>query len=188
MDLLRVFQSFLEKFYLSPKTLSLTSDSSQESSQNPQTLHHSSDGWCFGVYFSVLYSVVGKWVWPLGLYCPNLQSSLHFSHWWLIFGDIGGTKTVWVLTLMKDPSALSSINVNKYFPQPRSIRIKDGKKRQTEERGKINWSRALLKRGWGGMVVGEKGVEGKKKKRRGLSGWVNNEACFQCFKGRGEKA
>lgn len=89
---------------------------------------------------------------------------------------------------MKDPSALSSINVNKYFPQPRSIRIKDGEKRQTEERGKINWSRALLKRGWGGMVVGEKGVEGKKKKRRGLSGWVNNEACFQCFKGRGEKA
>lgn len=26
---------------------------------------------------------------------------------------------------MKDPSALSSINVNKYFPQPRSMRIKD---------------------------------------------------------------
>lgn len=63
---------------------------------------------------------------------------------------------------MKDPSALSSINVNKYFPQPRSIRIKDGKKkRQTEERGKINWSRALLKRGWGGGG-GVEGVEGGK--------------------------
>lgn len=55
---------------------------------------------------------------------------------------------------MKDPSAPSSINVNKYFPQPRSIRIKDGEREREGEkkadRGKINWSRALLKRGWGG--------------------------------------
>lgn len=53
---------------------------------------------------------------------------------------------------MKDPSALSSINVNKYFPQPRSIRIKGGERggKKGEERGKINWSKALLKRVEGG--------------------------------------
>ena len=55
---------------------------------------------------------------------------------------------------MKDPSAPSSINVNKYFPQPRSIRIKGGELGggggEGEERGKTNWSKPLLKRGGGG--------------------------------------
>lgn len=35
---------------------------------------------------------------------------------------------------MKDPSAPSSINVNKYFPQPRSIRIKDGEREKKKGR------------------------------------------------------
>lgn len=43
---------------------------------------------------------------------------------------------------MKDPSAPSSINVNKYFPQLRSITIKDAvkgkKKRERESRQRKN--------------------------------------------------
>lgn len=35
---------------------------------------------------------------------------------------------------MKDPSAPSSINVNKYFPQLRSITIKDAVKGKKKER------------------------------------------------------
>lgn len=131
------------------------------------------------VLFSVLCSLVGNWIWPCGLCCPNLQSSPHFSQRWLIFGDIRGTKTVWFLMLMKDPSALSSINVNKYFPQPRSIRIKDGKKTDTGKR-KNQLVQSFAKKGVGRW---RRSSEGK----IGLSRWMNNEACFLCFKGKGGK-
>lgn len=90
---------------------------------------------------------------------------------------------------MKDPSALSSINVNKYFPQPRSIRIKGKGKTHThtqrkaeEGRKKKSIGRELCLKGGGVvMVVGEEGVEALK---IGLPSWVNNETCFLCFKGR----
>lgn len=81
---------------------------------------------------------------------------------------------------MKRP--VSSINVSKYFPQPRKTGIKDG--RGEGSRGKINWLRALLKRGWGGGGGGGVG----RGWGVGLSGWMNNGACLQHFKGKGEKA
>lgn len=56
---------------------------------------------------------------------------------------------------MKDPSALSSINVNKYFPQPRSIRIKDGEKKKADSgKRKNQLVESFAKKGvgveWGG--------------------------------------
>lgn len=45
---------------------------------------------------------------------------------------------------------------------------------------KINWTRAFAKKGSGEPVVVEEG-------EIGLSRWMNNEACFQHFKGKGEK-
>lgn len=50
---------------------------------------------------------------------------------------------------MKDPSAPSSINVNKYFPQPRSIRIKDGKIGRQRQEEKSIGRELCLKRGLG---------------------------------------
>lgn len=88
---------------------------------------------------------------------------------------------------MKDPSALSSINVNKYFPQPRSIRIKGGGRRWKEEgkrKKKNQLVESFAQKGKG--VVGEE--EGMEVGKIGLSSWVSNEACFLCFKGRGKDA
>lgn len=67
----------------------------------------------------------------LGLYYPDLQSSPHFSHWWLIFGVTGGTSC----DACERPT--SPINVNKYFPQPSGIWMKDMVGRE-KSRGKID--------------------------------------------------
>lgn len=73
---------------------------------------------------------------------------------------------------MKDPSA-SPINVNKYFPQPTSIRIKEALMERESEKNQLVGSFA------------QKTEEGEK---YNLSSTLNNEACFQQnIEGRGGK-
>ena len=64
---------------------------------------------------------------------------------------------------MKDPSAPSSINVNKYFPQPRSIRIKDGKKKADRGKRKNQLVESFAKKGVGSWWMGRGGRKGEKK-------------------------
>lgn len=85
----------------------------------------------------------------LGFIALHLQSGPHSSHWWLIFGDIGGTKTVWVPTLVKDRHRRSMwINISH---SPGAFEIRDGVwggEGEEKSTGKINWLRALRKRSW----------------------------------------
>lgn len=73
----------------------------------------------------------------------------------------------------------SAADANKYFPQARSAGMKaggEGKRGSRGRRKKINWSRAFSITGaCGGGGGGE----------MGLSRRMNNEACFQHFKGKG---
>ena len=63
---------------------------------------------------------------------------------------------------MKDPSAPSSINVNKYFPQPRSIRIEGGGAGGGGWKRKNQLVESFAKKG-GGRAAAVEGVQGGEK-------------------------
>lgn len=186
MDLLRGFQSFLEKFYLSLKTLSLTSDSSQESSQNPQTLHHSSDWW--SLLYIFLFSIQqlenesGLWGF-IALICSPACTSPTGD--WYLETSVGQKQFEFWRSWKTHQLCCRSMWIN-ISHNPEALESRTGKKKKKEtDTGK---RKNQLVESFAKKRVGRHGGWGDGGWGGGLSGWVNNEACFQCFKGRGEKA
>lgn len=144
------FQSFKEKFY-----------SSQKRCIPAHRTHHrlhkrSITGQTIGVWrfiFSSLFSSRKMSLAFGGFYCLNLQSSAHFSHWWLIFLRHQWDKNCfefwrsWKTHQLGRRSMWINISHNPKAFESRTWSWKKikKKKRQTEKREKINWSKALLK-------------------------------------------
>lgn len=120
---------------------------------NTQTLHHWVRLLVSGVYYYCFLSCRKmSLAFLTGCIGPNLQSG-HFFFFpfpaadWYLEPSVG-QKQFWVLTLMKDPSPRPQIDVNKYFPQPRSIRIKARRKGGRGEKsisGEHGWCKRV---GW----------------------------------------